>query len=247
MKKFNWDEFIWLITLVLMSAGFIYLIYSGKAQFYIGEKMIKYIYLSVFMIIIISIFQVKNVFTPKNNIKLKVKYVPVIVALIIGMVSVKSQDSFRHRQLNNFLINEYTEGRSEHIKDNNLPEEKAEYGEFIKIDNDNLYVLEEIQMHPEKFIGKKIQIRGFVCKESYLKNTQFVIGRIIMTCCAADSKIVGILAEYNDIINVSENEWVTVNGTLDYTTINDEEGISHKVPSIKINDLIKESVKDEKG
>lgn len=237
MKKFNLDEFVWFITLILMAAGLVYLIRTGKISFYMGDKMIKYIYAAIFMISVISIFQVINIFTPKNNINLKVKYIPIILALVIGIISVKSQDSFRHRQLNNVLINEYTEDRehkhTDHLKD------KKEYGQFIKIDDDNLDVLEEIQIDPERFIGKEIELCGFICKESYLKNTQFVIGRIIMTCCAADSKIVGILAEDKDIIKVKENEWVTVRGVINYTTINDDDGMSHKVPVINIANLVK--------
>ena len=237
MKKFNLDEFVWFITLILMAAGLVYLIRTGKISFYMGDKMIKYIYAAIFMISVISIFQVINIFTPKNNINLKVKYIPIILALVIGIISVKSQDSFRHRQLNNVLINEYTEDR-EH-KHTDYLKDKKEYGQFIKIDDDNLELLEEIQIDPEKFIGKEIELCGFICKENYLKNTQFVIGRIIMTCCAADSKIVGILAEDKDIIKVKENEWVTVRGVINYTTINDDDGVSHKVPVINIDNLVK--------
>lgn len=237
MKKFNLDEFVWFITLILMAAGLVYLIRTGKISFYMGDKMIKYIYAAIFMISVISIFQVINIFTPKNNINLKVKYIPIILALVIGIISVKSQDSFRHRQLNNVLINEYTEDR-EH-KHTDYLKDKKEYGQFIKIDDDNLDVLEEIQIDPERFIGKEIELCGFICKENYLKNTQFVIGRIIMTCCAADSKIVGILAEDKDIIKVKENEWVTVRGVINYTTINDDDGVSHKVPVINIDNLVK--------
>ena len=236
MKKFNLDEFVWFITLILMATGLVYLIRTGKISFYMGDKMIKYIYAAIFMISVISIFQVINIFTPKNNINLKVKYIPIILALVIGIISVRSQDSFRHRQLNNVLINEYTEDRehkhTDHLKD------KKEYGQFIKIDDDNLDVLEEIQIDPERFIGKEIELCGFICKESYLKNTQFVIGRIIMTCCAADSKIVGILAEDKDIVKLEENEWVTVRGVINYTTINDDDGVSHKVPVINIANLV---------
>ncbi|WP_294406182.1 TIGR03943 family putative permease subunit [uncultured Clostridium sp.] len=245
MKKFNFDEFVWFMTLILMAAGLSYMIQTGKIQFYIGNKMVKYIYFAIFMIGVIALFQIRNVFTPKNNLNLKVKYIPILLALVIGAVSVKSQDSFRHRQLNNMLINEYTE-EYESSNDKVHSEEK-EYGQFIKIDDDNLSVLEDIQDNPKEFIGKEIELYGFVCKESYLKNTQFVIGRIIMTCCAADSKIVGILAEDKDIINLNENDWVTIRGSISYTTIIDDEGITHKVPVILIDNLDKSSSTENKS
>ena len=46
---------------------------------------------------------------------------------------------------------------------------------FIKVDDDNLEVLEEIQIDPEKFIGKEIELCGFICKENYLKNTHIFL------------------------------------------------------------------------
>ncbi|MDB2150351.1 TIGR03943 family putative permease subunit [Clostridium butyricum] len=245
MKKFNWDEFIWFITLIFMAFGLLYLVNSGKIQFYIGNKMIKYVYFSVVMIAVISLFQIRNIFTPKNNINLKLKYIPIILALVIGIVSVKSQDSFRHIQLNNVLINEYSEDLEDKDQKNII--EGSKYDQFIKIDDNNLNILEDIQASPEEFMGKEIEMYGFVCKESYLKNTQFVIGRIIMTCCAADSKIVGILAEGKNIAELNENEWVTIRGSLSFTTINDDDGISHRVPVIIIDNLTKNNKVENKS
>lgn len=245
MKKFNWDEFIWFITLILMIFGLLYLVKSGNIRFYIGNKMVKYVYFSVVMIAFIALFQIENIFTPKNSINLKIKFIPIILVLVIGFVSVKSQDSFRHIQLNNVLINECSED-FEH-KDNNNSMDVGKYDQLIKIDDNNINILEDIQSNPDKFIGKEIEMCGFVCKESYLKNTQFVIGRIIMTCCAADSKIVGILAEDKKKIELNENEWVTIRGSLSYTTINDDDGISHRVPVIIIDNLSKNNKQENKG
>lgn len=245
MKKFNFDEFVWFITLILMAAALSYMIQTGKIQFYIGNKMVKYIYFAIFMISVIAVFQIKNIFTPKNSLNLKVNYIPILLALIIGAVSVKSQDSFRHRQLNNMLINEYTEDHE--ISNNKHKSEKKEYGQFIKVNDDNVNVLEDIQDNPEQFIGKEIEIYGFACKEGYLKNNQIVIGRIIMTCCAADSKIVGILVEDKDVVNINENEWITVRGIISYTTIIDDQGITHKVPAIMIDSLDKSNKPENKS
>ena len=125
--------------------------------------------------------------------------------------------------------------------------EGSKYDQFIKIDDNNLNILEDIQASPEEFMGKEIEMYGFVCKESYLKNTQFVIGRIIMTCCAADSKVVGILAEGKNIAELNENEWVTIRGSLSFTTINDDDGISHRVPVIIIDNLTKNNKVENKN
>jgi len=68
-----------------------------------------------------------------------------------------------------------------------------------------------------------------------------------MTCCAADSKIVGILAEGKNIAELNENEWVTIRGSLSFTTINDDDGISHRVPVIIIDNLTKNNKVENKS
>ena len=224
---------MWFIILIFSILGLIYLVYTNKIDSYVGQKMVKYIYSAIILLSIIAVFQIRNIFTPKNSLKLKKKYIPIILALIIGGISIKVQDTFRHSQLNNILINEYSERR------NKNSEIYSQYDSSIVIDDNNINILEEIQKFPEDFVGKHIEVRGFVCRESYLKNNQFVVGRIIMTCCAADSKIVGILAEDNEIINLDENQWVFIKGIINYTTINDDEGISHKVPVVIIEDMSK--------
>ena len=71
LRKFNFDEFLWLIVIILIDLGLIYLIATGKAELYIGKKMIKYIYISIFILGVICILQISNVFTQLPLIILK--------------------------------------------------------------------------------------------------------------------------------------------------------------------------------
>lgn len=74
MRRFNLDEFLWFIVLILLDLSIIYLVFTRKIDFYIGNKMIKYIYITIVMISIITIFQFKNVFTSKGNGNIKKNY-----------------------------------------------------------------------------------------------------------------------------------------------------------------------------
>ncbi|WP_341274891.1 hypothetical protein [Clostridium beijerinckii] len=89
----------------------------------------------------------------------------------------------------------------------------------------------------KKYIGKKLEIHGFVCKENYLNKDQIIIGRIIMTCCAADSKIVGIVGDYDKSYQLKENDKIKVIGEVGSSVIKDESNVEHKIPSIKIEKL----------
>lgn len=246
MRRFNLEEFLWLIILVAMNMGIVYLIYTGKADFYIGEKMIKYMYMSAVLLSILIIFQIPNVFTPKGDLNIANKLLPIMIALILGGISVKAQDSFRHNELYDNLLSEHEE-----VHEHNFIFDKKKKDDYIRdgnivIDDNNLELLEDMKNNIEDYLGKNLEVKGFVCKDSLLNKNMFMIGRVHMTCCAADSKVIGILAEYEDSESLNENEWISIKGSISYTTINDDDGISHRVPIVQIGSLEKVKNEDKK-
>ena len=242
MKRFNFDEFLWFIVLILLNLSIIYLVYTRKIEFYIGNKMIKYCYITILMISIIAIFQIRNIFTSTGSSKLKTKLIPIILALVLGIVSIYKQETFKHNELNNELKENKTSTIDikylyEHELDTNLSKSENIKKETLKINEHNPMVLEDIRVNPEKYIGRKLEVDGFVCKESYLNKNQFIIGRIVMTCCAADSKIVGIIGEYDKVYALHENEKIMALGTVGSSIIKDDNNINHTVPVIVIEKI----------
>ncbi|MBE6062085.1 MAG: TIGR03943 family protein [Clostridium butyricum] len=246
MRKFNLEEFIWFVVLIFMNMGVIYLIKTDKAEFYIGDKMIKYMYMTVFLLSILSIFQVANVFTPKGNGSLFNKIFPIIFALIIGVISIKAQDSFRHNELYDSLFDNCEESHEHefHLSKKEIDDYIAS-GNII-IDDTNLEILMDMKKNPDDYIGKNIEFKGFVCKDGILSENMFIVGRVHTTCCAADSRIMGILAEYEHLNNLKENDWVNIKGNISCTTVNNDDGISHRVPLVQIVNLEKLQIKNQK-
>jgi putative membrane protein len=194
------------------------------------------------MISIIAIFQIRNIFTSTGSSKLKTKLIPIMLALVIGVISIYKQETFKHNELNNELKESKTSSIDikylyEHELDTNLSKGENIKQETLKVDEHNPMVLEDIRLNPEKYIGRKLEIDGFVCKESYLNKNQFIIGRIVMTCCAADSKIVGIIGEYDKAYNLHENEKIMAFGKVGSSIIKDDNNISHTVPVIVIEKI----------
>ncbi|AQR90034.1 membrane protein [Clostridium saccharobutylicum] len=247
MKRFNFDEFLWFIIITLLDICLIYLVVTGKIEFYIGKKMIIYIYVTIAVISIISIFQISNIFTPKSSGDFKIKMLPIILTLIIGVISVCGQGTFKHIELDKEVKESDSQINLKHNHDDNLKNTNSYISEsdlnkntkdgFLIINEQNPLILKDIVANSQKYIGRNLEIHGFVCKESYLNKNQFVIGRVIMNCCAADSEVVGIIGEYENSIDLRENQLVSVKGKINYSTINDNDGVEHKVPIIKIYKL----------
>jgi putative membrane protein len=64
------------------------------------------------------------------------------------------------------------------------------------------------------FQGKSIEIGGFVYRQDEMTNTQFVVARLAMECCSADSTPYGFLVEWPEAVDLPEDSWVTVEGTI---------------------------------
>lgn len=256
MKRFNFDEFLWFIVLTLLNLFLFYLVYTKKINFYIGKNMIKYIYFSIISLTSVTLFQIRNIFTPKSSINIKLKLIPIILAILLGIISVSKQQSFKHFELGNELrgndeasIDKNSLSEHDHnininsdsinlSKDiNNIYEDDT--NKVIVIDENNPMILEDIRLNPSKYIGRDLEVNGFVCNEDYLNKNQFIIGRIIMTCCAADSKAVGIIAEYNNASELKENQNIDAIGTIKAATVKDNNNVSHTVPVLVIKDLKK--------
>jgi len=77
------------------------------------------------------------------------------------------------------------------------------------------------------YLGKSANVIGFVYHDPRLKTDQFMVGRFVITCCAADAFAIGMAVDWPDSANLVDNSWVNVKGTVDVLTIDGQ-----KVPVI---------------
>jgi putative membrane protein len=61
-----------------------------------------------------------------------------------------------------------------------------------------------------------------------------------MDCCAADSKVIGIVGEYEKASDLIENEKIIANGKIGVATIIDSNKANHKIPALIIDNLQEE-------
>lgn len=96
--------------------------------------------------------------------------------------------------------------------------------EKIIVDDDRyLAILDILHNHQQLFIGKEVEILGFVYKEPDFKENQLAIARFGMSCCVADALVYGIFSTMEKAQSVQEDEWVRVTGTLSTTHLQERE------------------------
>lgn len=246
MRRFNFDEFLCFIIFVLLDISMIYLTVTGKMNFYIGTKMIKYIYITIIILSIITFFQFQNIFTFKRNSNLKIKLLPIVCTIMLGVISFNGQETFKHNELNKEFKKSTMDMKYlyEHEIDFYISQQENSKKETLRINDNNLMIMDDIRINPEKYIGRKVEVHGFVCKENYLNKNQFIIGNLIVNCCAADSKIIGIVGEYEKAYGLYENEKIIAKGKVGISTIVDNNKVNHKIPALIIESLEKENNND---
>ncbi|WP_269758201.1 TIGR03943 family protein [Thalassobacillus sp. C254] len=91
----------------------------------------------------------------------------------------------------------------------------------IIINEENfLEMLSVIDLYIDNFIGKEVEVTGFVYTEPEMKDNQLVVARFSMTCCIADATVYGILIESEEPVDVEEDTWVTVHGKINKGSYN---------------------------
>lgn len=81
-------------------------------------------------------------------------------------------------------------------------------------------ILTTIVTFQEQFVGKEIELTGFVYREKNLDKNQLVVGRIAVQCCTADATPYGVLTEFPEASGLADDTWVRLKGTLGQTQYN---------------------------
>lgn len=191
MKKFNVDEFIWLLILILITSYISYLMISGDIYNYLSEKTTKNLYLAIFMLPLFIIVQAMKVMSFNSRRDTSMKFIPIIITLTIGILLIVRSALYNGDNTKSF----------KNILANNA----------IEINHETHHIFEELESSGEEYLDKYIIFTGFVYK---YEDDKFILAREEMNCCAADSYIIGIKTLAND--KFKEGQWIQVLGKISY-------------------------------
>lgn len=105
----------------------------------------------------------------------------------------------------------------------------------IKVGDDNFtMVTNEVNMYPEKYVGKEIAMLGFVFRDKSYPPNQFGLLRYVISCCSADAMPDGFLCEYANAAQYAEGAWLNIQGTLQMGKYGNE-----NIPIIKVTSVSK--------
>ncbi|MBH5319183.1 TIGR03943 family protein [Paenibacillus sp. GSMTC-2017] len=92
--------------------------------------------------------------------------------------------------------------------------------------------LTTLDLYRNAFIGKEIEISGFVYREEDMGQDRLAVSRFAMNCCSADSLPYGLMIKWPQANEYGSDEWVSVTGKLTTSMYNENEIITIDVTSI---------------
>lgn len=193
MRKFNVEEFIWLLILILLTTYIGYLMLSGEVYNYLSVKTAKNLYIVIVILPILIIVQAMKVVSFNSRVDTSLKFMPIIFTLIIGVLLLLR--GYMYKDSNNNLTSF-----------NNIFAKDA-----IEINHETHHILEDLEGDGEEYLNKYIIFTGFVYK---YEGEKFILGREEMNCCAADSYIIGVKTLAKD--KFKEGQWIKVLGKISF-------------------------------
>ncbi len=79
--------------------------------------------------------------------------------------------------------------------------------------------LSNLTRKPSAFEGRKVITEGMVYRDEKLGENRFICFRLLIWCCAADARPVGILVQVKNSIDVPAGQWVRVEGVVEKSVI----------------------------
>lgn len=117
-------------------------------------------------------------------------------------------------EIEHFTIEEFysAEGFNSYYQE--LADQFAKEGKIVVTDENYLDIMTMLDIHLDRFIGKELELMGFVYREPDFDDNQMVVARFSMTCCVADAAVYGTMIETDDAHLYENDTWVRVSGTL---------------------------------
>lgn len=263
--KYAWSAILSLYGLIL-----IYLLASNDLQHFIHPRLHALTYLSIFVLFLLIAEEMRGLRRGTDK-KLKWGYCLFLLPLLLAVVNTETIGESSVARVNGTVIKgQLDEGQSSSDSrrivedDGHISLEQAaskpriSHGivkaivehkgpdPYVVEDDLLLEFLERIHSNIEPLIGKKVRYIGMVYKAEEFKDTELVVGRMMMFCCAADMQLVGILSETEEAQAFANDDWVEVTGVLsriDYQMPGEK--ISSEMPYLTIEKIEKVEAPEE--
>jgi putative membrane protein len=241
----SFEDYLKLGSLMGLSILMLKLILDGTIVYYINPKLIPLVVLSSvwLMITVILMYTKTRTKTKTKKISQSIfSYLMFIMVLTMGYFvspSIISMASFQILSGYNQSLSSYNDNSANGdtitnnlFKNNNIKQPKRPRKVILK-ERNFVRMLDSLYIWSDVYNDVDIEIMGKVYRDDSMKSNEFAVVRAMMSCCALDTTLVGLLSINQTEIKVNEDAWVKIEGKV--RIIESESG---KTPSIEVQTVM---------
>ncbi|MDF2636621.1 MAG: hypothetical protein K0R78_3495 [Pelosinus sp.] len=220
MSQLNKDG----LAKALILLGFVLLLFSliitDQLTLYVHPRIITLIELSDGLLFMMFLLQCWNLKKTWNNSTDEPKqcdrywrYLPFVFTLLIALILPNTSlnaSLVNNKGLNNQIITEISK------KDYRPLAPELRKTNLIKVsDNNFIEVMSELYHFPQEYVGKEIDMKGFIFKDASTPQDHFSLIRFVVGCCVADALPSGVLCEINNAAEYTNGSWYQIQGIIE--------------------------------
>jgi putative membrane protein len=219
-RYFSFDRLLWGLTMLAWALRIAFLLSRGTIYNYLHPKMLPFAFGAMVMFSILALERLLKLHTAHRDRQLRLGYLIFMAPLLLSLTA--GTQALGASALSTRLLNTGTASTGQgklQIQRNTRTVaqilEQTGHDDLLIFDSSVFAELFfDMAAEPQKYVGRLVEVTGFVHRAANLQNDQVFITRLLITCCAADSDPLGIMASGAALASLADNRWVTVRGRL---------------------------------
>lgn len=227
--RLNFDSLIKSIILFGYIAFLSWLLGTHDIRFYINPRYNQFTEITVNVLLLLLVIQGLQIFYVKKEVSCSphyikwnwTVYIPFIASLVLALSLPSSSLDAKLVSMKGLNTRIIATDKQSLVESTILQLQQAS---IIQITDQNYTsILSEITLHPNNYIGKKINLIGFVYKDSSFLASQLALVRYVIFCCSADAMPYGFLCQLPEGQNYPTGTWLNIHGTVQISQYQNKE------------------------
>ncbi|MDO4720875.1 MAG: TIGR03943 family protein [Peptostreptococcaceae bacterium] len=246
-KKLHTQTLLEIVCYLAFAALLLYLCLSGRYKMYVTARMLPYFYFMIAVLALWSLSSLGRLFRP--GYKSRSAHILVLLLPILHFFlphDLILQSNFALQENTGAVASSGEELPADPTAADFAPLDLPPSNSYLPLsglDEEEKFIFvtdeefgawyTELTAHGEAYDGYRIRIKGFIFKSpDFMKENEFMISRLLMTCCVADVAPGGIISVYEDSPSLAADDWYTLEGRLQI-----EKRTGYCIPRILVEEL----------
>lgn len=210
MRNYSFRAFLWTMTLLGIASALGVLLLSGQMAYYLHPRSWSAVAAGAVVLAVLSLVSVGQWrSSPKQGLSWGqlLFLLPLVLGLLVppqtlGLPIVARKGSHG-------VLRCPGHDHAQPVTHIQLPP-----GRLIITEQNFLTMMHQLWEAGESLAGREVEMEGFVFSDLSVGPEDFVLARLMMSCCAADAEMVGLLCRWPQRATLEDGQWVRVLGRL---------------------------------